>query len=161
METCYLARNVLQEAVDGTSLHKADVLSVIGEIYIGSGAARSDKGIMVVEQRLRLGRNTLNKRKETDEEYQDNDTRVLNTASIPACCWIEKSDWKKGEIAINKFIAMSKRSHTTTLHPYGFAKRFANDGQAAADQDRSADGIERAGQTTNLQRAAFYQERHL
>ena len=48
----------------------------IGKIYIGSGAARSDKGIMVVEQKLRLPRNTLNKRKETDKEYQDNVTRV-------------------------------------------------------------------------------------
>ena len=44
LELCYLARSILEEVADDTSLHRADVLNVIGAIYIESGAAHIDEG---------------------------------------------------------------------------------------------------------------------
>ena len=67
LETCHLTHSILQEVADDTSLHKADVLYVIGAIYIEFGAARIDEGTMVVEKVLRLRQKNLNQRKETDK----------------------------------------------------------------------------------------------
>ena len=68
LEVCYLARSVLEEVADDTSLHKADMLNVIGAIYTKSGAARINEGTMVMEKVLQLRRTRLNQRKETDQE---------------------------------------------------------------------------------------------
>ena len=78
LEMCYLARSVLEEAADDTSLHKVDVLNVIGAIYIKSGAARIKEGTMVMEKVLKLRRNRVNQRKETDQEYRDDYKRSSN-----------------------------------------------------------------------------------
>ena len=117
LKICYFARGILAEV--------ADVLNVICAIYIESGAARIDEGTMVMEQVLQLCQNCLKQRKETDEDYQDDYTRVLNILSNPACCWIGKRDLKKRvKPQISKSNAMFKRYPTKESPPVQLSRAF-------------------------------------
>lgn len=158
LELCYLARDILDEVADDASLHKADVLNVIGAIYIESGAAHIDEGTRLMERVLEIRRNRLNLRKETDNDFQDDFICVSNALSNLSCCWIGLRDWVKGEQAIKESILMFERYCSHESHSYGFAERLANAGHVAAGQGRLEEGINFVKQATELQRAAFGQE---
>jgi hypothetical protein len=51
---CYQARDIAKGVVGETSVHKADILNVIGAIYIESGAAHIHEGTEIMQRLLQI-----------------------------------------------------------------------------------------------------------
>lgn len=157
LELCYIARDILERTADEASVHKADVLNVIGAIYIESGAAHINEGTDIMLRVLQIRRNRLGKRTPSDPEYEEDYICVSNALSNLSCCWIGLREWDKAYQAVDEAIQMFTQYCSEESHPYGFAERYANVGQAYAGQGNLEKGIEYAQKATELQRKAFGQ----
>lgn len=157
LDLCYLARDILEKVADETSVHKADVLNVIGAIYIESGAAHINEGTAIMERVLQIRRNRLALRKETDHKFREDFICVSNALSNLSCCFIGLRKYDEAGTAITESIRMLERYCTADTQPYGFAERYANLSQVLAGRGKLDEGIEYARKATDLQRAGFGQ----
>lgn len=157
LELCAIARGILDKTANDTSVHKADVLNVIGAIYIESGAAHINEGTEIMEKVLQIRRNRLNTRTETDPEFEEDYVCVSNALSNYSCCLIGLREWDRGFQAIDEAINTFKRFTNEDTHAYGWAERYANLGHILAGQGKLEEGIGYAKMATELQRKAFGQ----